>query len=281
MEATMQRSWFPTALCLAVFCAAAGAQAPPGALLNRLNSNYRSMQSFRCEATLSRKVEGKDKTATLTLAAQWPNKFLAELTGENVNTLIVSDGTSLIALRPDRKVYTKTKAPARLNGADVLGKVDIPSPGARIISLLLEGRLRDADDPLARALNAAEIGAAQTIGGKDAVVLSFPYYSDVYDARVYVTTDDSLIRRIVLLKNGVPEVVEQFAKIDKDPQLPADTFTRALPEGARLVASLPPLETPAAASSANDFTLRTIDGNTISLSKLKGKVVLLNFFFVT
>src|SRR4051794_33378131 len=113
-------------------------KADTGMVLNRMSSAYRSMQSYRDSGTLTQKAGDKTYTAEVKLAAQRPNRFALDIKGDKVNTQIWSDGSTLIAHRPDRKAYTKTKAPALLMKADILGKVDVPAPASRIIAMLLQ-----------------------------------------------------------------------------------------------------------------------------------------------
>src|SRR5262245_47019649 len=93
----------PIIATLALIAAAAALQAPPQAvgIVTNMNSAYRSIGSYYDVATIKRKINQKDATATLTLAAQKPNKFLLDLKGDYLNTVIVSDGENLISLRPD------------------------------------------------------------------------------------------------------------------------------------------------------------------------------------
>ena len=279
----MRRLIVPAVLGLAALASAAGAQVSPsvGTVLNRVSSTYRYMKSYRDTATWTRKAGSKEVTATVNLAAERPNKYLLEIKGEKLNTLVFSDGTALVAYRPDRKSYTKTKAPNLLMKADVLGKVDIPSPGARIITALLQGTLRDPDNPLAKSVLDAQIAANQPFGDKFVNVLTFRYDED-HDAKVYITTEDNLIRRVSLMKEGAAEVVENHTNIEIDKPIPAEMFAQKVPEGSQLVLNLPPLPAPVEVASgppAPDFVIDTADGKRIKLSDYKGKVVLLNFFF--
>src|SRR5438094_233779 len=125
----MRRFWIPTVVCgagIAVLSVTAGTQTPPiGTLLNRMNSAYRSLQSYRDNASLRRKIGDKELTGSVTIATQKANKYLLELKGDYINTIVNSDGTALYVQRPDRKVYTKSKAPLQLIHADMLAGVDI------------------------------------------------------------------------------------------------------------------------------------------------------------
>ena len=259
--------------------------ANPGVLINRMSSVYRSMQSYRDSTAWKRKIEDKDFTAQASLSMQRPNRYALEVKGEHMNTLVTSDGAALVAFRPDRKAYTKVRAPQTLMRADVLAGVEQPLLGSRMISLLLEGNLREGDKDVADSLSKATISGPSAFGDKFAYVLTMPWGDD-REARIYVTADDYLLRRVLVYKGGSLEITENYSDIQINPSIPADSFTRTLPQGARLVASLPGLQdlTQIASVSegwgnAPDFTVKTVEGRTLTLSKLKGKVILLNFYF--
>ena len=258
----------------------------PAVLINRMSSAYRSMQSYRDTASWKRKIEDKDFTATAALAVQRPNKYALEVKGDHLNTVVASDGSALVAFRPDRKAYTKVRAPLTLMRADVLAGVEQPLLGSRMISLLLEGNLREGDKEIVDALSRATVSGPSAYGDKFAYILTVPWRDD-REARIYVTSDDFLLRRVLIYKDGKLEVTENYSDIQVNPSVPAETFAKTIPSGARLVASLPGMEDLTQIASASeggwgnapDFTVKTVEGKTLTLSKLKGKVILLNFYF--
>jgi len=86
------------------------------------------------------------------------------------------------------------------------------------------------------------------------------------------------------MRDGETVLNEVHDNIELDKPIPAEKFARTIPEGMKMVASLPSLDKPGATSSegwgnAPDFTVQKVKGGTFTLSSLKGKVVLLNFFF--
>ena len=262
--------------------AALAAQKPDtGVVLNRMTSAYRSMQSYRDSGTLTQKAGEKTYKADVSLAAERPNRYALEIKGDKVNTQVWSDGTTLVALRPDRKAYTKTKAPNLLFKADVLGKVDVPAPASRLVTYLLENTLRTSEDAFPKALQEGETTEPQPFGNKMAYVIK-SRYDDELDARVYVTADDFLVRKVTLLRAGEVVATQTLGEIETGKSIDVATFSPKFPEAARVVYSLPPLEGISIAASGpmeKDFTLDTYQGGKVTLSNLKGKVVLLNFFF--
>ena len=280
----------PCALALLALGPPAPAQSiEPMTLINRMQSTYRSLDSYKDTATWSHKIGEKEFRAEINFAVSRPNKYLFEMKGDRLNTLVASDGKTLLAYRPDRKAYTRTQAPTRITGANVLQGIEQPSAGTRIITMLLQANFRDITPEWGFNLSKARLSGPHDFGGKLAYTLMFPYTSE-YDAKVYITTGDFLVRRVQLLADSTPVITEDRQNIEKNATLADELFVRSLPEGAKSVVSLPPLPdyttAPTVVASgewgnAPDFTLQTADGGSVTLSKLKGKVILLNFFFNT
>jgi len=279
----MKRIAIPLAGALAIAAIAAGRQGPQtSVILTKMLSSYRGLQSFKETVTIKRKSGDKETAGTLTIAAQKPNKYFLELKGDGLNTVVASDGNTLIATRPDRKAYTRTKAPAILMKADILGNVETPSLSARIITALLTANIREGE--LGKVIQDAKVTGPQGFGSKLAYVLTFPYGED-YEARVLVTSDDYLVRQVKLMRDGQTVVTESLETVETDKPVDADMFSKVSTEGYKLLATLPPPLQPATDvasgdwGNAPDFTLQKADGGSLKLSSLKGKVILLNFFF--
>ena len=261
----------------------------PMALINRIQSTYRSMDSYKDTAVWTHKIGEQEYKTEINFAVSRPNRYLFEMKGDRLNTLVVSDGKTLTAYRADRKAYTRTLAPARLISANVLKDVEQPSAGTRVITMLLQANFRDITPEWAFSVSKARVSGPHDFGGRLAYVITMPYSAE-YDAKVYVTTGDYLVRRVQLVADSVPIFTEDRQNIERNGALAEDLFVKTLPEGAKSVVSLPPLPdytlAPTEVASgewgnAPNFTLQTADGGSITLSSLKGKVILLNFFFNT
>jgi len=249
----MKRIVFASASITILLAAAGMSQAPPSVtlLVNRMSGAYRSLQTFSDKATITRKVLKKDAPATLTLAMQKPNKYLIELKGEYLNTIIVSDGNTLTALRPDKNLYTKTKAPSQIIRADLIGEVDMPSPGARIISQLLAGNSREG--AVGQLLLSGKVSGPEKVGKTKAYVLTIPFGEEA-QARLYIGVDDYLIRQVKLVRGEEVEWLEEHTTVELDKPVAPEMFSPTLPEGAKQVASLPPLEKPVEVASKDETT---------------------------
>lgn len=207
-------------------------------VVSRMSGTYRSMRSFKAEANIERKAGLQSIPGAMTIAMDLPNKFLLELKGEKLSTVVVSDGSSLLTIRPESKAYTRAKAPSRWLGAEFLGAMDMPSPGATLIARLIAGRGREGE--LGALLNAAELGGPEPLGGRQVYTLTFPLGGA--RARVYVATDDYTIRRVRLTKNGAAFWTETYESLEINRPVDPTLFVRKAPEGAKLVAELPKLE---------------------------------------
>jgi thiol-disulfide isomerase/thioredoxin len=246
-------------------------------VLMRLGATYRACRSVRAEGTWTRKVGDKESTASIALAAQRPNLYRLEIQGADIAADISSDGKTLTALRTDRKAYTRSDAPGQLMGTDLLKGIGIPAPGVLMKTLLLAGMWRDSRHPLAARLAAAELSGPRAYGDRQAYVLKFDYDSD-YTARAYITTDDFVLRRVALYTGDKPEIVETYTKVEFDKPLDPAGFRFELPDGARQVATFPPVALPAAPTP---ITVQTIDDRKLAFGEMRGKVILVTFFFTT
>ncbi len=274
----MKRTALPLACLLALSAVCAQAQTTPVTqLLNKLSTRYRTVETVRYSGTWTQKLGSKERSATVEFGMKRPSGYALELKGENLNTVVVADASFVTAMRPDKNAYTRTKAPAKLLGGDVLAKVDLPAPGAAVIALLLQGQLRDQTNKLAKALNAATLRDPIGFGSGAADVLSFRP-DDVSEVRIYVSQQDGLIRRAVSYSGGKVDTTENYTTVEVDKPLPDGFLDRKVPEAARLVAVLPALDKP---EIEIEFAVKNVNGGNISLADLKGKVVLVNFFFTT
>jgi outer membrane lipoprotein-sorting protein len=273
----MRRTWIAGAAVAMLASSASAQNGDTVKLLLKVSANYRACRSYRSEATWTRKIGEKQHAANIVLAAQRPNLFRLSATGSYFDTEVACDGKELTALRTERKVYSRTVAPKQLIGARVLKGVDLPAPATRIIALLLEGRWQDAADPLAARLTRSELSGPQGFGDSLAYVLTFDYDAD-YTARVYITQDDNVVRRVALYQGGTPTIVENLTKVEFDKPMAPGGFGLKLPDGARLLASLPGPDEPTVPIAIG---VTTLDGRTIKFADLRGKMIFLTFFFST
>ena len=151
-----------------------------------------------------------------------------------------------------------------------------------VISRRAERLIVASENKGAVAKTTGDVTQALGDGTKLYYTLEFPY-EDGVKARVIVSENDYLIRRVSLFRSGDLILSEAHSDIQVDKPIPTEAFSKSVPEGARVVATIPPLEDALRTSTdaaGVDFSLQTVDGRTIKMSDLKGKIVLINFYFV-
>ena len=267
------------AVLLVAFCGSASHAAPMTLqqLLMKAGANYRSAPSFRSVSQWTRRVGGKEYRATVTVSALRPNLYRLSAKGAYFDTEVACDGHDLVALRLPRNVFTKRPAPQVLIGADVLEGVTLPTPATRVITLLLEGRWQDRSHPLMMRVLAGELSGPQPFGDISAYVVTFDYDAD-YTARLYISPNDWVVRRVALYHGGGPEIIETVETTSFKASLDEGAFHIELPPDAIQAKVLPPPDEPVV---PKPVTVETIDGRKINLTDLRGSVVLVTFFFTT
>ncbi len=246
-------------------------------VLMKTAANYRAAQTMRVSTEWTRTLGEKQYRATVAVAAKRPNLFRLSARGAYFDTEIACDGRELTALRMLRQVFTQKQAPKQLIGADVLAGVTLPAPATRLITVLLQGRWQDRTDPLIGRLYAGTLSGPQGFGDALAYVITFDYDAD-YTARVYITQDDWLVRRVALYRKGTPEIVETVTAVSFDTKLDDSVFRLELPSGSIKARVLPAPEEPAVPIP---MATETVDGRRITFSDLRGRVILLTFFFTS
>lgn len=272
----MQR-WMGTValLALASMCRA---QAPNAALvLNKVSGVYRACNSIRVTTTVTRNVGEKQLIGSVSLAAERPARYMLEVTGAQLNTTVTSDGKALTIQRPDARVYSLTPAPAKLTGADVLADSEVMLPASEIITLLIEGGLRQADRTLGSRLAAAKMTGPVAYGSRQAWVFSFDY-TTLNECRVYVDTANYTVVRATLGSGSVPILSEVVNRTTFNEAITDDMIVRPVPEDYRQVSKLPRMPEP---QDDSPVSTKTLDGWTMNLADLKGKVVVVSLFSTT
>jgi thiol-disulfide isomerase/thioredoxin len=144
--------------------------------------------------------------------------------------------------------------------------------------------------PFSDELNAVsrEYQGTQTIAGTQCHVIHVVYPGGKSAARWYFGVNDSLPHRVDRIFTGptgqVVHVLELSA-LDTAPKFDQTTFAIHVPDGfERRDYTRPVRRDPALAnllkvgSEAPDWTLKTPDGQAVTLSKLRGKIVLIDFW---
>lgn len=265
--------------------AAAPAEVTPEALavLDKMAQAYRRLKSAEFSGTLRHGL-AQDRppvTDQFTSRFQEPNRFryeiehqlLAVSTGKNVYLCVereTADGER-------RKLYVESDETA-------VGQLPADMPDqlqSRNLSLYL-ALAEDPVEAVQRGAQRVERLPDETLDGRTLIALQFDE-KDRSVMRLLVDPQTYLLRRVTVdvSKMPVPErasgtpVLEwttDYTTVDPGPTFADDTFAWTPPPDALNVTP------PEVGKPAPDFTLSGLDGRTVSLADLKGKVVVLDFW---
>ncbi len=276
---------------------AAGRISPEAeALIAAINTNYRGLTSydFQGNSHMVVRVSGQQQVIEVPfrLAAAKPSRLRNEIMNPIMPNVTVSDGSKTWVFLPGAGQYTeKDAAPLSSTGAS---EGDI-------------GNALAAGTPLQRYLSAHEgLISARVVGEQTITVVGASVRCVVVDAQ-YATPDSTrfklspnrfwidrarrlVMRDSLLVKmsgpNGEPvemSTLTTFNRLDINHVLPDTMFAFHPPATAKKVESfqqqgMQETVSPLVGKPASDFSLKDLDGKKQSLSSLKGKVVLLDFW---
>jgi len=125
----------------------------------------------------------------------------------------------------------------------------------------------------------------ERVEGADCHVIHVVYGDGQHEARWYIGVDDSLphgVDRIVNATEGRGIYTLRLAQIDTSPRFAADVFRASVPSGYEERGYVQPLVSDPrllpVGTQAPDWTLKAPDGRSVTLSKLRGKIVVLDFW---
>jgi thiol-disulfide isomerase/thioredoxin len=253
------------------------------ALLRKVSDTYAGLTRYHLVAEVTATIDdGEHEPAvtqtTMAFAKGDGSEVRAEIAEESGTVLLVSDGQTVWQYMPDRGVYTTEDATQLPDGA--LEGV--------VLGFLQQYIL------LADSADDAFIVDEQAIGvdnhSADISVLDISYKTDTAPPemhgvvkRIWVDNASNLIVREEFTmhhptSDGGSVRADRVLKLtvaDLGADVDDALFTFAPPEGAREVSDA---SSPLVGSEAPDFTLNDAAGNEVTLSDLRGKVVMLDFW---
>ena len=269
---------------------AAPLDADVAALYKQMNAAYKGLKSYRHTAVYTQKAiapDGEHKhVRAYQLALTRPNKFVFKSDDPNADA-IACDGKTLINYRqtsPQTREYVQTDAPAALKNINLVDDVMFEPQGTYLVALALQGDML-ADKDLARVISNAKMGANVQENGRSYQTAIIKAGQDA-TMTLYVDADTHRLNKVVqkaLRSEG--SVVEEFKDVEVNKPVPDSLFAYTPPASAQKVAHLsgPDDELKALAAKyegkpAPDFTVLDSGGNKVTLSSLKGKVVVVDFW---
>ncbi len=286
---------------LVVLLACPGCSRDPRALLDRMSEAYRAADRYRDDAIVrihyTRGEAEVDHELPFRVAFERPDRLRVEC----YDAQLVSDGTSLHAAVgdvPGQVLVEPVESPLSLEQL-------FSDPHLR--SRLSEGEagcptqlpLLLADDTvsliLAESVGNPRIAGSDSIDGHACTKIEV----DKPDGTLALWIDDvSFILRRMSLPTAAyaaylssqlgpvsrVEVVAEFTAAAFDAPISGEAFSFEVPEGARKVSAIEPVESPdppaqSIGKASPPFTLSSIDGDRVSRESLAGRVAVLEFFF--
>ena len=259
-----------------------------------------SLKTFQaeCDWKASYGAEEGAPGTTRVIHVVLPNRFkIVSSHGSGFAQTSVSDGKTLAEFASSKELPAMTyPAPANIADAQSMQMMH-PMFCGSLLYKFFGGRAKI--DALAdKSKQALSFGADETILEEPCRTVRF-YATGLYGkTEVAISTRDGLVRRIVYGSEplvaqmqgmdaggrqmpNTSRTVETYRKIVTDAQIADSMFDTTTPSGQSVTqmpqsgTDVPPIPI---GQPAPDFTVKTLDGHPVTLSSMKGKVVLIDFW---
>ncbi len=268
----------------------AGLNAETAALLDKSTAVYKKYKSYQHTATYAVQQKTKDgvnkQSMKFTLALERPNKF-RYASVPDTNVLAVSDGKSFYNFHGQTAEYTKTPVGPTYKNINIVDDVMFQPLGTYLIALMLQGDAT-ADKQFNSELKAMKVGPPVMEAGKKWIPLGLSAQGSTmtfyFDAAAH-----TLGKVVQSGGNGNFTLTETYSDVKVNQPIEASVFKFTAPPKATMVAKFTDPQAAAEAESkalvakyegkpAPDFTAKDLNGKDVSLSSLKGKVVVVDFW---
>lgn len=274
--------------------AGGSATSPAAALVDSVARRYRSLERFRFEGQLhawfrsDTSARATSVDAPFLYAAMRPSKLRNEMRNPYMSMLFVSDGDSLFIAAPALHQFTAQAAPAILAGGvpaddfrrslDPMGALSLLNQNAASVTDAGSDTVRMADG--VHACRRIEIAYPPDSTRPGVTVMPRVLWID--EAARIIARDSSTFSLMTPQMGHVTSVQDtRFTVARPDDGGPDSLYQFHAPPGSRRVAQLgaPGTEPPDhSGEPAAEFTLKTLDGKPVTLSKLRGQIVVLDFW---
>ncbi len=258
------------------------------AMLDSSTAVYKKYKTYQHTAIFTVEMKAKDgihkRGKQFTIAIERPNKFRFA-SSQNLDVLLISDGKWFYNYHASTGEYTKAHVGATLADIDLVHGVEFQALGTYLVALMLQGNAT-ANTEYSGILKATRVEEPVLQNGRKLIPLaykvpgrSFTFYFDAKSHR--------LEKLISSANDGYIVVTELETDVKIDQPILASLFTFTPPEDAKLVARFTDPHEDALTKAlivkyegkpAPDFTAKDLNGKEVTLSSLKGKVVVLNFW---
>lgn len=243
----------------------------PKKVLQDVRQAYGKVQSLK--ATVQVKAGGQVMVSTVQFLR--PGQFVVE-TKQDGNPVqsYISDGKTYTTYNPAQKNYTQQEVPAE---TPLLGR---HLTFAGFAGIALEPKFGEMlEDYCQTTFEKAQAKGSQKVGDVPCRVVELAGKKGTMT--LFLGTKDGLVYRMVYKMSDGNSYEEQVTSLQVNPNIARTTFAFKPPAGATKVEpkKRETEETPSLqGQEAPNFTLTDLEGNSVTLSDLKGKVVFLEFW---
>jgi peroxiredoxin len=264
-------------------------------LIDQISTAYTQLKSLTLAGTISGDLQvassaPEKHSADFTSSYVAPNRFRHEVKND---VLIGSTGQKIYTFQGEQNVYTQAEAPK-----DRVASKNLPKDVAGLLteqdpSLLLALVKSPADELLTDITDASKVEDTK-LGDTSYPTLKL-VQKDKSIIQIVSDPQTHLVREMTVdltepLKQRRPDLARaiitvDYTKVTADEPAKDELFAWSPPPGAKdgdAMATARPLDAPAASElegkPAPNFKLEGLDGKSISLADLKGKVIVLDFW---
>jgi len=240
-----------------------------GQILARVSDAYRGLKTYQIDATDTYASQSVSAETTLLLAVDEGGKLRLERDDGKNKIVVVSDGETTWNYSPPVHQYSVLPSAASI----VQGESD--DPVARTENLLVT-RYR----VLERFGDKAKLDGDQSVKMKGQKVACYVIEAQIDTVHIKLWVDQE---RYLVLRQDQADPSGIYSKLEIKQfstagPLESDLFKFTPPGNARKVDALPGRGASLVGKPAGDFKLKDLDGNEVTLSELRGKVVLIDFW---
>jgi len=244
-----------------------------GQILARVSDAYRGLKTYQIEATDTYTSQSAAAQTMLLLAVDEGGKLRLERDDGQNKIVVVSNGDTTWTYLPPVHQYSVLRAAASIVQGE--GEDNPDDPVSRTENLLVT-RYR----ALERFADKAKLDGDQSVKVKGQKIPCYVVEAQIDKVHIKLWVDQE---RFLVLRQDQTDPSGVFAKLEIKQfstagPFESDLFEFTPPANARKVEVLPGRGSSLVGKPARDFKLKDLDGNEVTLSEFRGKVVLIDFW---